>query len=202
METLRDKQLAWIRHIEKVSGKTPTEIARLAGFNPSTFSKFFNNKQGHTLTAKIVQRIEDATRVPAYEHHVKPKLVAFREGEAERYSFGATPASLLEASLKDAVAKSNGVDLWVSKTSALEAVGYHPGMVVVVDRDAKARNGDAVVAQIYDTRTGTAETVFRVYRTPYLLSAFSQSEPALPIVVDDDRVAIMGVITGGVFIRH
>jgi SOS-response transcriptional repressor LexA len=202
METLRDQQIAWLKYIERTSGKNFTEIARASGIDPSTFSKFLANRHGHTLTAKTVKRIEDATRVPAYESNVLPKIVAFSEEEAQPYVLDQRSDNLLELSLRELVSRTNSIDLWMLKTDALSAIGYVPGMVVAVDREETPRNGDAVVAQRYDMRRGTAETIWRVWRTPYLLGAPSSGEPPLPEIVDNERVVIMGVLQGGVLIRH
>lgn len=202
MESLRDKQLAWLRHIERTSGKTLTEIARASHVDPSTISKFIHNAQGHTLTTKIVQRIEDATRVPAYQSNVAPKLVAFSEEEAQPYVVDPASDNLLEVALRELVSRSNAVDLWLLKTTALSAMGLQPGMVAIVDRDAKPRNGDCVVAQRYDFRRGSAETIWRVFRQPYLLGAPAEGEPPLPEIVDNEKIVVMGVVTGACHIRH
>jgi len=202
MDTLRDRQLAWLRHIEKTTGKKRTEIARAAGFDPSTLSKFVHNAEGHTLTPKIIQRIEDTFRIPAYENNTIPFQQSFSEEEARPYLLDRDTANPLELALKDIVSRSNAIDLWVLKTQALTSLGYMPGMVVVVDREAKPRNGDAVVAQKYDFRRGTAETIFRLWRTPYLMSASLVGEPLLPEIVDNEKLVIMGVITGACHIRH
>lgn len=203
MTNLRDQQLAWLDHISSSSNLSLTEIARVAGLTPSTLTRFRNNNEaGHTLTARTVKKIEDATRVPAYEARVTPKIQAFSENEASPYAIDARTENPLEQALHQIAARSNSVDLWRLKTSALAALGYTPGMVVAVDRDAAPRNGDAVCAQKYDFRRGTAETLFRVWRTPYLLSAFSAEEPANPEIVDNENVVIMGVVVGGCHIRH
>jgi transcriptional regulator with XRE-family HTH domain len=203
MTNLREQQLAWLDHIASSSNLSLTEIARIAGLTPSTLTRFRNNDEmGHTLTARTVKKIEDATRVPAYEARVLPKIQAFSEDEATLYRIDIESGNPLEQALVSIAAKSNSIDLWRLKTSALAAMGYPAGMVVAVDRDAIPRNGDAVCAQKYDFRRGTAETLFRVWRTPYLLSAYANDEPANPEIVDNENVVIMGVIVGGCHIRH
>lgn len=203
MTNLREQQLAWLDHIASSSNLSLTEIARIAGLTPSTLTRFRNNDEmGHTLTARTVKKIEDATRVPAYEARVMPKIQAFSEDEATPYRIDVESGNPLEQALHAIASKSNTIDLWRLKTSALAAMGYPAGMVVAVDRDAIPRNGDAVCAQKYDFRRGTAETLFRVWRTPYLLSAYANDEPANPEIVDNENVVIMGVIVGGCHIRH
>ena len=203
MTTLRDQQLAWLDHISTNSGLTITEIARAAKLHPSSLTRFKNkNDAGHTLTSKTVKKIEDATRVPAYESRQKPVIQAFTEEEAQPFIAMDNPANPVEMALKLASKEANSIQLWTLKTSSLAAVGYLPGMVVAVDQDASPRNGDAVCAQKYDFRRGTAETMFRIYRHPYLMTASDSVEPALPEIVDNENVVIVGVVVGGFRLRH
>ncbi|MEY9718811.1 helix-turn-helix domain-containing protein [Sinorhizobium fredii] len=202
MTNLREQQLAWLEHISNSSGLTLTEIARAAGLTPSTLTRFrANDKFGHSLTAKTVKKIEDATRVPAYESRSRPKVVSVSEGEAATY-VADDPTNPIHVALNGIVKQSNHLDLWELKTGSLAAVGYSKGMVVIVDRKATPRNGDAVCAQKFDYRRGTAEVIFRVWRTPYLLTAAVDDEPGQPEIVDNENVAIAGVIIGGLYIRH
>ena len=203
MTDLRDQQLAWLENILTSSGLTLTDVARRARLNPSTLTRFrAKDDSGHTLTARTVQKIEEATGVPAYEHRARPRLVAaFNEAEAMPFEFDDNVQDLLIEALRSMVARSNNVDLWVLKSGALSAVGYDEGDVIIVDRNAEPRPGDAVCAQRYDWRRGTAETVFRVFRKPYLLSAAARGEPAMPEVLDDENVVIRGVVVGGCRLR-
>lgn len=203
MSTLRDQQIAWLDHITKSSGLTITEIARTSGLNPSTLTRFkAKNDSGHTLTSSTVRKIESATRVPAYESKLMPKIQAFSEDEAQRYVAMDNPSNPVESALRSATAQAGTIDMWTLKTGSLSAVGYLPGMVVVVDKSAQPRSGDAVCAQKYDFRRGTAETLFRVFRMPYLVTAYMEGEPGMPEVVDEENVAITGVIVGGFRLRH
>ncbi len=140
--------------------------------------------------------------MPAYEAKIHPKITAFSEEEASPFIFAGDSGNIMEATLKAIASSSNSVDLWVLKTGSLAAMGYTPGMVIVVDREATPRNGDCVCAQKYDFRRGTAETIFRVYRTPYLLTAFTSEEPGAPEIVDNENIVVMGVIVGGCHLRH
>lgn len=203
MSSLRDQQLAWLDHISSSSGMTLTEIARVAGLTPSTLTRFkANDDLGHTLTARTVKKIEDATRVPAYESKVIPKIQSFSEDEASPYKADAQATNAIGSALNSAAKQSPDIHLWTLKTNSLSGVGYSAGMTVAVDQTLAARNGDAVCAQRYDFRRGTAETIFRVYRTPYLLTAFADGEPAMPEVVDNENIVIAGVIIGGFRFRQ
>ncbi|WP_292055486.1 helix-turn-helix transcriptional regulator [Martelella sp.] len=201
MSTLREQQLAWLEHITSASGLTLTEVARKAGLHPSTLTRFWSrDDDGHTLTSSTVAKIEQATRVPAYEAS-HPKITAFAENEATPF-VPVNDNNPVEAALKLAAERSTDIHLWSLKTGTLSAVGYPSGMIVAVDQAMTPRAGDAVCAQIYDFRRGTAETVFRVFRAPYLLSAAASGEPSQPELVDNERVVIAGVIVGGFTLRR
>lgn len=203
MTDLRDQQLAWLENIISSSGLTLTDIARRARLNPSTLTRFYSkNESGHTLTSRTVQKIEDATGVPAYEQRVRPKLAFFAEEDAVPYNFEDNGSDVLAAALKSVVAKSQNIALWILKSSVLSAVGYGQGDVIIVDKEASPRPGDAVCAHKYDWRRGVAETIFRVYRTPYLLTALQHGEPAAPEIVDDENIVIKGVVMGACRLRH
>lgn len=203
MNSLREQQIAWLDHIKEMSGLTITEIARSAKLDPSTLTRFYkSDESSYALSSRSVKKIEDATRVPAYETKVKPSIQSFSEGEGQPYIAMDTPGDLVSSALKTTAKEAQNVHLWTLKTNSLAGVGYMPGMVVVVDEKAQARNGDAVCAQKYDFRRGTAETIFRVYRTPYLLTAYAFGEPAIPEIVDNENVVIMGTIVGGFRLRH
>jgi hypothetical protein len=202
MNELRDQQLAWLEHISNTSGLTFTQIARAAGLTPSTLTRFKQqNTSGHTLTSKTVKRIEDATNVPAYQTRTRPKLVTANDQEATPFAPRSDDNPLV-ASLGDLQKSSNSLELWELKTNSLAASGYTAGMVIVVDRHATPRSGDCVMAEVVDDRRGSASYIYRVFRTPYLLTAYRDREPDPPEVVDDHTVRIAGVILGGTHIRN
>lgn len=70
-----------------------------------------------------------------------------------------------------------------------------PGDVVVVDLAATPTRGDVVCAQVYRWHEGKAETVFRIFEPPYLVAASAAPALRMPLVVDNDRVMIKGVVT-------
>lgn len=204
MTDLRDQQLAWLDNITASTGLTLTDVARRSRLDPSTLTRFRSkNEGGHTLTAKTIKKIEDSTGIPAYEVRLRrPTLASFHEEEAEPYKIDDKAQDLLVEALRAIVSRSNSVDLWMMKSDVLSAAGYRDGDILVVDRDATPKVGDAVCAQRYDWRRGTAETIFRIYRTPYLLTAIAQGEPGIPEIVDDENIVIKGVIVGGCHLRN
>lgn len=203
MSDLREQQIAWLENITVSSGLTLTDVARRAGLNPSTLSRFYsNNQSGHALTARTVKKIEDATGVPAYEQRLRPALAFFSEEEGVVYDPASGTGGFLLHALEAVAQKAQGVELWTLKTPALSAVGHNAGDVVIVDRTEQPRSGDAVCALKYDHRRGIAETIFRIYRTPYLLTALANGQPGLPEIVDNENIILKGVIVGSFRLRN
>lgn len=197
MTDLRAQQLAWLDAITRSTGLTVSEIARRAKLVPSTLTRFHSrDRDGHTLTAKTVKKIEDAVGIPAYDVREVPKQVPQLAEEGAPFVLPEATGDLMLLALQDVVERNNSVDLWRLQTSALRACKYFPGDILLVDRNREAGIDDAVCAQVYDFRRGTAETVFRIYKPPYLLSADMEGEPLKPLVVDNETVSVVGVIVG------
>lgn len=86
--------------------------------------------------------------------------------------------------------------VWQITTRAIELppYAYLPGDYVLLDEDAKAGPGQAVCAQIYD-RQGGAETVFRAYEPPFLVTATADPDARhAPLFVDGDKVIVKGPV--------
>jgi len=71
---------------------------------------------------------------------------------------------------------------WTIRTRALECIGYLPGDIVIVDLGCQPARGDVVCAEVYSLGRQDAEMVMRIY------------EPRRPLMVDDARVTIKGVV--------
>jgi len=76
---------------------------------------------------------------------------------------------------------------------ALECRGYLPGDTVIVDLGRKPAPGDIVWAEVYKLGRSAPETVMRIYAPPFLAVA-TLDQKLRPIVVDDARVIIKGVV--------
>ena len=90
-------------------------------------------------------------------------------------------------------AGGNAIDAWTLQSAALDLAGYLPGDILMVDLNADPEDGDIVCAQSYD-RLGRAETIFRRFQKPFLTALSTQSNSFRPLIVDEDRVVIRGVV--------
>ena len=192
---LRDAQRRYLEMVKTRTGLSFSEIGRRANVSPSTVTRFMNatNYDG-TLATLTISQVAEATGIPATRTALGATIEGVSEGEAEPYIAepgGAFAPSAIEALLNGRTA----ADPWVLRTHAIEDAGYLPGDVVIVDLNAEPRDGDVVCAQVYDWEKMRAETVFRVFEEPYLVSA--SRDPALrkPLLLDGKSVIVKGVVT-------
>ncbi|MFZ1964323.1 MAG: hypothetical protein WAU78_12815 [Roseiarcus sp.] len=186
----REEQRVWLRAVLVQTGLTPHALAKRARISAPTLTVFLNSdKATHALSARTVASLEAATGM-RYGPEPRPSG-AFRENEATAYKINGSPVDDI---VRAAIGGRNAVDPWLLKSRALEAAGYLPGDVLIVDLNGGPQPGDVVCAQIYNWARSDAQTVFRVWEPPYLTPA--TFDPALRrvFVVDNDTTMIRGVV--------
>lgn len=194
-KAIQAQQRGWLQEIINTSGDNLAQIAARAGVSDSTLSRLVNNPSyAGVLSPVSVMRITGAYQVPGPDEYGAPRrsgMIGF--SEAERYDPTAAQddvAALVQALLK----LRSGSDAWRLKTDALEEAGYLAGDIVIVDLNAQPAAQDAVCAQVYDWKGGGAATVWRIYDPPYLVAAARERTAFKPLLVDNDRVIIKGVV--------
>ncbi|MCI5075669.1 helix-turn-helix domain-containing protein [Oricola sp.] len=196
VENARRKQLAWVNAILDHRKWRPTNLAREAGIDHSTLSKWLKDPQNVAqLSPLTIEKIARVGGIPPYETAPVRKPAGLAEAEADPFDLSDLPpsSSRVIADLRGVIGQRNGIDPWVMRSRALEHEGYMPGDILLVDLNATPIDGDAVCAQVYD-RVGKAETVMRIYEQPYLVAASSAPDLRRPLLVDNERVVIRGVI--------
>lgn len=197
-DRLREAQRRWLSKVIDETGKTPTEIARLGGINPSTLTRFRNDaRHGGALSPVTIGVISERTGIPIDPEALSRPLPparpgGFREREAEPYV--ASSGDPLADAVTSFIAGRVGVDPWTLRTRALEYEGFRPGDVVIVNLNGTPRPGDVVCVQIYDFANGRAQTVFRLYEPPFLIGSGPDEAVRKPRRADEDSVAIKGVV--------
>lgn len=194
---LRAAQKRWLDQVRSISGLTLTEIARRADMNPSSLTQFYNKEhRAGTLETLSLRRISDAMGVPVSTDALGevggPLNSGFRDIEAEPYQ--AEMASTIGHAIDVLIDDRDHVHPWTLRSSALELAGYRPGDVLIVDLNGRPSAGDVVCAQFYDWQSGRADTVFRIYEPPFLIAASNDEAYRRPRLVDDNSVAIKGVV--------
>lgn len=197
VENARRKQLAWVEAILAHRNWKPSRLAREAGVDHSTISKWLNDPlNAAQLNTMTVEKLAIAGGIPPYQTSAPATPRGLAESEAEPYR-----ALEVEDAASRAVyaAKGgrNGVDPWILRSRALENAGYMPGDVLMVDLNAEPRDGDAVCAQVYD-KSGRAETVMRLFEKPFLVSATADAALRRPLLVDGIHVVVRGVVVASI----
>jgi hypothetical protein len=187
----------YVRRVVAHSGKPPTRIAMDLGIAPSTLTRLLNAPEGSTATlhALTLRKLQDYSGIPppfGGDPSASQGYRGFAEDAVPFDAKGADPA--VSAALKALIGGRKAADPWTIRTRALERIGYLPGDIVIVDLGRRPEAGDAVCAQVYDWRRADAETVMRLYEPPYLVAASLDEGLRRPLVVDNERVIIKGVV--------
>lgn len=192
----REQQKAWVRAMARLKQMSPSALATEAGIVPSTLNRFLNNPNAtHKLSNETLGAIAEVAGVRPMEYPDR-RPSGFGETEAEPYRFdapGLDPA--FERAIRVLCQERTGRDPWILKHWGLDAIGYMPGDVVIVDLNLRPVQGDVVCAQVYDWARDRAETLMRVFDPPFLLSASTRLGVQKPLMVDDESVTIKGVVT-------
>lgn len=194
-ERIQREQRQWLQEIVKATGKTLSQLATDAGVSDSTLTRLANDENyAGTLSSLTVERIKEAFRVPGPEEYGAARRLGMAGfAEAQRFDAKTEPAPL-GAAVAALIAGRHAVDPWRLKTDALALVGYLAGDIVLVDLNSAPQPQDAVCAQVYDWQRGGAETVWRVYDPPFLVGASPDRTAYKPLLVDNDRVLVKGVV--------
>lgn len=185
----------WLRSLKAHTGHSLSRIADEVGVARSTLTRPLKDGDDgvSTLHALTIEKVVTKYRVaPPSVPELTPAAPAGVVEDATPYRPQA--GDEVAAAVKALTGSRRNADAWVMRSRALECAGVMPGDVVIVDMAELPRAGDLACAQVYDWRKGTAETIFRVYEPPYLVA--STFDPGLrkPLLVDDERVIIKGVL--------
>lgn len=192
VENIRRQQLDWLDFVLRAKGWKVAELSRRTKINASTFAKFRNDPENKArLEPSTIMLIEEASGIKAYENSVHGKPRGLAESESSRYE--AEPLDVVDGAVKAMQSDRNGMDPWVLRSRCLEAAGYLPGDVLMVDLNARPQAGDIVCAQVYD-RAGQADTVFRILEDPFLVASTLDRTLVKPLLIDNDRVVVRGVV--------
>lgn len=193
VENVRRKQLAWVNAILAETKWKPARLARQAGIDHSTLGKFLNDKLNVSqLNSMTVEKIAAAVDLPPYQTTRTAKPRGLAESEAQPFD-DESAVTALRLALEALKGGKNSVGAWTLNSRALENVGYIPGDILIVDKNASPAMGDTVCAQVYD-RAGRAETIIRLYEDPFLVAASLDRTLMRPMLIDNERVVVTGVV--------
>lgn len=187
----------FVRAVVEKTRTPPTRIATELNIAPSTLTRLLNEPENGkaTLRATTIAKLE------AYSGLLAPTLDS-PEGVTPAHTLREDATSFepqsadatVSAALKAIVANRKNISTWTIRSRALECAGFMPGDIVLVDQATMPRPGEPACAQVFNWRGGAAETIMRISEPPYLVAATYDQVLRKPLLVDDDRVVIRGLI--------
>jgi hypothetical protein len=184
----------FVRGVVDLVGKPPTRVAKEAGLAASTLTRMLNAPEDSTQTlhARTIRKLEQYVALVGGNTSTPPGPGGLAE-EAVRFDAeGADPA--VSAAIAALIGSRATAVPWTIRTRALECMGYLPGDIVIVELGRPPQQGDVVWAEVYNLGRSDAEMVMRIYRPPILAVASLDQQLGGPLMVDDARVIIRGVV--------
>lgn len=194
---LRAAQLAWLEALERHADKDATNLARGADIDPSTLTRF-KTTPARTLTPLTMRQLASRWQFP-----LDPAVSGAVDGSAfiaEAVAYRPAESSAIATALAALRGDRQACQPWLVQSRMLEACGFLPGDVVLVDTDATPRDGDAVLALIYDFERMKSDPVWRRLRVSgniqLLVPASFDPNLGEPSLVNGRDVTIKGVVLG------
>ena len=194
----------WFKAQQKKVGVTAEDIALRLGKDRSVVSRIYVGRQRMSLDQAKV--FSDVLQAPLDEVLKRAGVLDAPTAQTIRPGFAESDAAPWMGKDADdrqirtaaqAFGERPGVDIWQVKSPALSLMGYMPGDMMLVDTHAaeRVRQGDVVVAQVYDNTKSTAFTLLRRYEPPVLVAASPDPGDRRVHVVDGVNVVIRGRVT-------
>ena len=193
----RGVQREWIERHRKRLGYSLSRVAKMAGFSRGTLTNFMKDTWPYNLKSDNLAALENLFGEPA------PNLSGLGNSN---HSFSTQESVTFEPdrdaqqdadAVKMLCGTSNSRMSFVLKSRALEAVGYVPGDVLIVDTSVSPKAGDVVCATIGDRDGKNQEFIFRIFfplLVPVLITATAERSMLAPLIVDGEKVAVVGVV--------
>lgn len=170
-------------------------LAKAAGVHPSILSRVLKKDGTGTLHARTLRKLEKCSGIFLSAVVDTPSVPGPRGLAEDAVPFDAESADpVVSEAIRALVSSLQAADSRTIRTRALEGLGYLPGDVVIVDLRRKPAPGDVVCAQVYALGRSEPETVMRIYKPPVLVAATFDEQQQQPLMVDDARVKIEGVV--------
>ena len=190
----REEQLAFIRRVLALTGWSQTVLAKRAGLDPSTLSRFLAPSRDHNmLRNSTISRIGEVTGLRAEDVVDVPPSPALAE---EAVPVSESGNDIIAMMLNQYRTRYKAVDAWRLNNRALELAGYQPGDILFLALDELPLAGDVVCAQLYDFAKQKAVSLFRLYHPPYLVASSTDAALVKPLPADGTGIVVKGVVVG------
>ncbi len=153
----------WGENILKTKKISANELARLSKLGPATVHRLLgrDEKYSDTPSMKTVFKIAQALNVPMPDFS--------KDGAADSAEF--LEPDITEAPAGTTTKLAMNETEWIVETRNLLLAGYLPGDRLIADSAITPRDGDVVIAEIYDFQSNASRNVLRVYRNHQLVTA-------------------------------
>jgi len=183
----------YLRRVIAHTGKRPTRLAKEIRVAASTLTRLLNESSTATLHARTISKLQEHSGIPfGGDAPVPPGPPGLAEDAVPFDADAADPA--VAAAIKALIGSRAAAESCTIRTRALECLGYLPGDIVIVELDRRPEPGDVVCAQVYVWGRSEPETVMRIYEPPVLVGASYDEHLRRPLMIDDARVIIKGVV--------
>lgn len=189
MSQSRNKQLAWLDEAVAKTGLTLNALAELARIHPATLYRFTKGESDH-MRPVTINRIAKAARIEP------PEFSGLSDSDAREYALDSLPNT------KPPGAENPNLVAVKVLNDAMSLRDISPGDLLIIDKERNPNAGDIVCAQVYDFRLGDAETIIRFYEPPYLVAASEDAAFRRPLLIDNEKVQITGVVVKQIRVRE
>jgi len=153
-------------------------VAKAIGVHPSTLTRRRQGKAGASYNRSTYDKVHDYYRHLRRDHGLddRPRLEELKDEEIRAPGFhDNAPTRHFKITDRN-----------------LDVLGYVPGVTVTVDPFLTPRDGDVVCVQLQGP---SSPPELKLFKDPYLINATTDPDLiARPVVRNDDRVRIVGVV--------
>lgn len=180
VEAQRDLR-AWIREMSESSGHAFSKMAAEIAVDESTITRFMNDPK-----TKIVLSFVTIRKL-AKRYRSLPPVDVGPGMEGRIYYL----PDVTQIDAEQGITLTKDQTLWRLKSNVLQIAGYMPGDTLLVDHSIDPGAGSAVLAS--DHTSAKPCTVFRIFRSPFLISASPSAGIPEPLLIGK-MAKVTGVI--------
>ncbi len=183
----------WLQALVKATGRKLSRLAADAGLSESALTRIVNDENyTGTLSQLTINRLVSRFMVPGPEAWTPGTPLAGIGAEGVRVARDDGEAWAWCETIRN---RLPAAQIWRLQGRALDAIGYMPGDLLAVDPAAAPSAGDVVLAHLFTHGAEEPEAIFRVFEPPYLVAASFDTSFRKPLLVDNDRVIVRGVVS-------
>lgn len=161
VRTCTRMDVLWFKKRQKMAGVTAQDIGEALGRDRSIVSRIYSGRTPMSLAhAKVFSEVlqvplsEVITKAGVTDEDTARRIApGFSEGDAAPWIGKDTQnTTAMEVIARDLGGGKPGIDIWRVDSDAMTLAGYMPGDMMLINTHAarSARQGDTVLAQVYD----------------------------------------------------